>query len=83
MAVLASGALGLATGQRRVDHFVQQLPKDDLATKLLQAEVEGHKLADMEFLLFFLLLVDAGGDTTRNLLSAGVMAMLAEPEKLA
>jgi cytochrome P450 len=58
-------------------------PKNDLATKLLQAEVEGHKLADMEFLLFFLLLIDAGGDTTRNLLSAGVMAMLAEPEKLA
>lgn len=58
-------------------------PKNDLATKLLQAEVDGHKLADMEFLLFFLLLVDAGGDTTRNLLSAGMLAMLAEPEKLA
>ncbi len=58
-------------------------PKDDLATKLLQAEVDGHKLADMEFLLFFLLLVDAGGDTTRNLLSAGLLAMLQEPEKLA
>ncbi|MCC6920628.1 MAG: cytochrome P450 [Alphaproteobacteria bacterium] len=58
-------------------------PKDDLATKLLQAEVDGHKLHDMEFLLFFLLLVDAGGDTTRNLLSAGVLAMLQEPEKLA
>ena len=37
-------------------------PADDLATKLLNAEVEGRKLADMEFLLFFLLLVDAGGD---------------------
>lgn len=58
-------------------------PKDDLATKLLTAEVDGHKLADMEFLLFFLLLVDAGGDTTRNLLSAGIMALLNEPEKLA
>src|SRR5665213_1437114 len=46
-------------------------PKDDLATKLLAAEVDGKKLDDVEFLLFFLLLIDAGGDTTRNLLSAG------------
>lgn len=57
-------------------------PRDDLATRLLEAEVDGHKLHDMEFLLFFLLLVDAGGDTTRNLLSAGVLAMLQEPAKL-
>ena len=56
-------------------------PKDDLATKLLHAEVDGRKLADMEFLLFFMLLVDAGGDTTRNLLSAGLIALLAHPEK--
>ena len=33
----------------------------------------------MEFLLFFLLLVDAGGDTTRNLLSAGFIAMMGDP----
>ncbi|MDB5495402.1 MAG: cytochrome, partial [Phenylobacterium sp.] len=42
-------------------------PADDLASKLLAAEVDGRRLDDMEFLLFFLLLVDAGGDTTRNL----------------
>lgn len=58
-------------------------PKDDLATKLLAAEVDGKKLADMEFLLFFLLLVDAGGDTTRNLLASGLIALHENPEKLA
>ncbi|WP_439815858.1 cytochrome P450 [Zavarzinia sp. CC-PAN008] len=58
-------------------------PADDLATKLLQAEVEGKRLDDMEFLLFFLLLVDAGGDTTRNLLSSGLIALLDHPEQLA
>ena len=52
-------------------------PKEDLATKILQAEVDGKKLNDIEFLLFFLLLVDAGGDTTRNLLSSGLIALLA------
>ncbi len=58
-------------------------PRDDLATKLLQAEVDGKKLDDIEFLLFFLLLIDAGGDTTRNLLSAGMLAMLENPDQLA
>src|SRR3569832_742205 len=56
-------------------------PKNDLATKLLQAEVDGKKLDDMEFLLFFLLLIDAGGDTTRNLLSGGMVALLENPEQ--
>jgi len=57
-------------------------PKDDLATKLLQSEVDGKRLDDMEFLLFFLLLIDAGGDTTRNLLSAGMIALLEHPDQL-
>lgn len=58
-------------------------PGDDLATKLLMAEVDGKKLDDIEFLLFFLLLVDAGGDTTRNLLSSGLIALLDNPDQLA
>jgi len=57
-------------------------PKDDLATKILQAEVDGKRLDDMEFLLFFLLLIDAGGDTTRNLLAAGMIAMLEQRDQL-
>jgi cytochrome P450 len=58
-------------------------PADDLATRLLQAEVEGRRLTDPEFLLFFLLLIDAGGDTTRNLLSSGLLAMNRHPDQLA
>jgi cytochrome P450 len=58
-------------------------PADDLATRLLQAEVEGRRLTDPEFLLFFLLLIDAGGDTTRNLLSAGLLAMHRNLDQLA
>ena len=55
-------------------------PSDDLASKLLACEVDGRRLEDMEFLLFFLLLVDAGGDTTRNLLSGGLLALMDHPE---
>src|SRR5665213_3365905 len=57
-------------------------PGDDLASKLLACEVDGRRLEDMEFLLFFLLLVDAGGDTTRNLLSAGLLALFDNPDQL-
>jgi cytochrome P450 len=58
-------------------------PTDDLASKLLAAEVDGRRLEDMEFLLFFLLLVDAGGDTTRNLLAGGLLALMERPDQLA
>jgi cytochrome P450 len=58
-------------------------PGEDLASKLLACEVDGRKLEDVEFLLFFLLLVDAGGDTTRNLLSAGLLALMKHPDQLA
>ncbi|MBI1212776.1 MAG: cytochrome P450 [Alphaproteobacteria bacterium] len=58
-------------------------PANDLATRLLQAEVDGKRLDDIEFLLFFLLLVDAGGDTTRNLLASGLIALLEKPPELA
>jgi len=56
-------------------------PGDDLASRLLAAEVDGRRLDDMEFLLFFLLLVDAGGDTTRNLLSGGLLALMENPDQ--
>ncbi len=58
-------------------------PADDLATRLLNAEVEGRRLTDPEFLLFFLLLIDAGGDTTRNLLSTGLLALTDNPAQKA
>ncbi len=58
-------------------------PANDLATKLLEAEGDGKRLDDTEFMLFFLLLIDAGGDTTRNLLSSGLIALLENSDQLA
>jgi cytochrome P450 len=58
-------------------------PKDDLASQLLHAELDGRRLTDMEFHLFFMLLVDAGGDTTRNLVAGGLLALLERPGELA
>jgi cytochrome P450 len=58
-------------------------PGDDIATSLLQAEVDGERLTDLEFNMFFLLLINAGGDTTRNLVAAGILAMMEHPDQQA
>ena len=54
-------------------------PGDDIASGLVQAEVDGDRLTDGELQWFFLLLVNAGGDTTRNLLAVGHPAALRPP----
>ncbi|MBI1188778.1 MAG: cytochrome P450 [Alphaproteobacteria bacterium] len=84
---LPPGAGGMAVMEmfgyaERVIAEKRARPGDDLASKLLACEVDGRRLDDMEFKLFFLLLVDAGGDTTRNLLSAGLLALMAHPEQM-
>lgn len=56
-------------------------PGDDLATLLVNAEVDGDRLSDGEFQWFFLLLVNAGGDTTRNLLAAGLQLLFDHPDQ--
>ncbi len=56
-------------------------PKDDLLTVLLEAEVEGEKLEDLEINIFFLLLAVAGNETTRNLISGGMLAFFENPDQ--
>jgi cytochrome P450 len=58
-------------------------PGDDIATVLLESELDGERLSDLEFDLFFLLLINAGGDTTRNLVASGMLTLLGHPEQLA
>ena len=58
-------------------------PGDDIASTLVQAEVDGDRLTDGELQWFFLLLVNAGGDTTRNLLAAGIQLLFDHPDERA
>ncbi len=58
-------------------------PGDDLASQIIHAEVEGRRLDEIDFQLFFMLLIDAGGDTTRNLVAGGLHALIENPEVLA
>lgn len=54
---------------RRVNHH------DDLTTSLVEAEVDGERLSSSEIASFFILLVVAGNETTRNAISHGVLAL--------
>ncbi len=56
-------------------------PAHDIVTKLLTAEIDGEKLEHMEFVYFFLLLAVAGNETTRNLLSGGLLALIEHPDQ--
>jgi cytochrome P450 len=64
-------------GQRR------KAPQDDLLTRLVEAEVDGERLAPDELLGFFQLLLSAGHETTTNLLNNAVLCFLEHPEQLA
>jgi cholest-4-en-3-one 26-monooxygenase len=77
-----------STAQVEMFMYAQQLaddrrvaPRDDIVTKLLEAEVDGDKLSEMDFNLFFLLLAVAGNETTRNAISHGLDALLQHPEQ--
>jgi len=58
-------------------------PRDDLMSAILHGEVGGQRLNALEFDSFFLLLAVAGNETTRNLISHGLLLLLEHPEALA
>jgi len=60
-------------------------PRDDLASVLANAEIDGARMGDMETLGYYLITFTAGHDTTRNALAGGMLALVehaAEREKL-
>jgi cytochrome P450 len=54
---------------------------DDLLSVLLRAEVDGEQLSTMDVNLFFLLLMNAGSETTRNLITGGILALFDHPDE--
>jgi cholest-4-en-3-one 26-monooxygenase len=56
-------------------------PRDDIVTTLVQPDVAGDVLTELEFDMFFLLLVVAGNETTRNASSGGMHALLDQPDQ--
>jgi cholest-4-en-3-one 26-monooxygenase len=58
-------------------------PRDDLMSVLLGAEVDGERLTKFQIEVFFMLLQNAGSETTRNLITTGTLALLQHPDQLA
>jgi cholest-4-en-3-one 26-monooxygenase len=56
-------------------------PHEDLVSILAHAEIGGDRLSQLEIDLFFMLLIVAGNETTRNLLSHGVLALIEHPDQ--
>lgn len=57
-------------------------PKDDIITKLINADVDGHgQLTDDEFGYFFIMLTVAGNETTRNAITHGMNAFFSHPDQ--
>ena len=57
-------------------------PRDDLVSALIQAEEEGDQLSEDELLAMVFLILVAGHETTVNLISSGMLALLQNPDQL-
>jgi cholest-4-en-3-one 26-monooxygenase len=60
--------------ERRTD------PRDDILSLLVHAEVDGERLSPEELNMFFVILAVAGNETTRNLITHSVQALIDHPE---
>jgi len=59
----------------------RKAPRNDLTSQLLNAEIDGEALTDQELASFFILLVAAGNETTRNAISHGMKALCDHPDE--
>ena len=54
-------------------------PRDDMVTVLTSARIDGAPMPPKELLSYFLVLVVAGNETTRNAASGGLLALIENP----
>ncbi len=71
---MSSYARELASDRRR-------RPREDIATAILQAELDGFAMDDAAFAAFFMLLITAGIETTKSSISGGMLALIENPEQ--
>jgi cytochrome P450 len=54
-------------------------PRDDVLTELAEASIDGDQLSDAELAMFLVQLLVAGNETTRNMISGGLVALADHP----
>jgi cholest-4-en-3-one 26-monooxygenase len=57
-------------------------PQDDVITTLCEAEIDGERLDDESIVQETLLILIGGDETTRHVISAGMLALLENPDQL-
>jgi cytochrome P450 len=67
-------------------YFLEQIEdrransRDDLITRLVDAEIDGEQLEDIEVIAFLILLLIAGNETTTNLITQAVRGLVEHPD---
>jgi cytochrome P450 len=71
------------------DYFLHLLetrrrdPREDLISSLSRAEIDGERLSDQELVSFCFLLLAAGQETTKNLITNAILCLTDHPDSLA
>lgn len=78
----------LLTASNELAEYINRLsaerienPTDDLITRLVRAQIDGEQLTRQELASFFVLLVVAGMETTRNAISRALVLLTENPEQ--
>src|SRR5262249_54278046 len=77
-----AAAIEIFTYCDQIANHRRQNPSDDLMTALVNAEVDGERLNDLDLNLFFVTLVVAGNETTRNLMNHSMLALIENPDQV-
>ncbi|MCU1455236.1 MAG: Cytochrome [Acidimicrobiales bacterium] len=83
LTALVGAGNDLATLVRDLADERMRDPGDDLLSALVTAEVDGDHLSAEEMASFFILLVVAGNETTRNAIAHGLHALTEHPDQRA
>ena len=78
---LMTSAIEMFTYAQQLGEDRRANPTDDITSVMMTAEVDGEQLTAQEFGSFFILLVVAGNETTRNAISHGMKAFTDFPEQ--
>ena len=57
-------------------------PRDDIASKIANAQVNGQPLGDFETFSYFLTVATAGHDTTSSTIAGGLLALIEHPNEM-
>jgi cytochrome P450/nitrite reductase/ring-hydroxylating ferredoxin subunit len=75
-------SLDLIEYGRELGEARRREPRDDITTRLVEAELDGSRLSEQEFGTFFILLTTAGNETTRHTISLGLVDLLTHRDEL-